>query len=139
VATGKANWEEARDLIEKQTGPVSAVTELAEGRNSEISVIVRAGSEQTFFKGRRATHRWAWTQERERIINPLVRHVSAALKWSAASDDWNLLGFEAIPGGHADYSPGSPDVPKVIDALLQLQGINCPESNTAQAASPVPA
>jgi hypothetical protein len=127
VATGKANWEQARDLIEKETGPITAVTELAEGRNSEISVIVHAGTEATFVKGRRAGHRWAWTQERERIINPLVRHVSAALKWSAVSDDWNLLGFECIPGEHADYCPGSPDVPKVIDALLQLQGIACPE------------
>ncbi|MCW2929125.1 MAG: hypothetical protein JWM19_87 [Actinomycetia bacterium] len=127
MATGKANWEQARDLIEKQTGPISAVTELSEGRNSEISVIVHAGSERTFVKGRRAGHRWAWTQERERIINPLVRHVSATLKWSAASDDWNLLGFECIPGDHADYSPGSPDIPKVINALLHLQHIACPE------------
>jgi len=127
VATGKANWEEARDLIEKQTGPITAVTELAEGRNSEISVIVHAGTEATFVKGRRAGHRWAWTQERERIINPLVRHVSASLKWWAVSEEWNLLGFECIPGGHADYSSGSPDVPKVIDALLQLQGIACPK------------
>jgi hypothetical protein len=129
VATGKANWERARELIGKETGPVSAVTELTEGRNSEISVIVRAGHEATFVKGRRADHRWAWTQERERIINPLVRHVSATLKWSAVNDEWNLLGFECIPGDHADYSPGSPDIPKVIDALLQLQVIPCPEGN----------
>jgi hypothetical protein len=62
MATGKASWEEARDLIEKETGPISAVTELADGRNSEISVIIHAGGEWTFVKGRRADHRWAWTQ-----------------------------------------------------------------------------
>lgn len=127
MATGKASWEEARDLIEKETGPISAATELSEGRNSEISVIVRAGGEGTFVKGRRAGHRRAWTQDRERIINPLVRHVSPSLKWSAVSDDWNLLGFECVPGDHADYSPGSPDIPKVMDALLQLQDIACPD------------
>lgn len=126
MAAGKASWEEARDLIEKETGPVSAVTELSEGRNSEITVIVRAGGEATFVKGRRADHRWAWTQERERMINPLVRHVSPALKWSAVSDEWDLLGFECVSGNHADYSPGSPDIPKVMDALLRLQGIACP-------------
>lgn len=127
MATGKASWEEARDLIEKETGPISAVTELSAGRNSEITVIVCAGDEATFVKGRRAGHRWAWTQEQERMINPLVRHVSAALKWSAVSDEWNLLGFECVPGNHADYSPGSPDIPKVMDALLQLQEIACPD------------
>jgi hypothetical protein len=74
-----------------------------------------------------AGHRWAWTQERERIINPLVQHVSAALKWSAASDHWNLLGFECIPGDHANYSPGSPDISKVVNALLHLQDIACPD------------
>jgi len=127
VATVKASWEEARDLIEKETGPISAVTELSEGRNSEMTVIVCSGDEATFVKGRRADHRWAWTQERERMINPLVRHVSPALKWSAVNDKWNLLGFECVSGNHADYSPGSPDIPKVMDALLQIQGIACPD------------
>lgn len=123
----KASWEEARGLIERETGPISAVTELSEGRNSELSVIIRAGHEATFVKGRRAGHRWAWTQARERAINPLVRHVSPALKWSAVNDDWNLLGFECVPGNHADYSPGSADLPKVMAALQQLQGIACPD------------
>jgi hypothetical protein len=75
VITGKAIWEAARNLIEKETGPVHAVTELSEGRNSEISVIVYTGGDVTFVKGRKAGHRQAWTQDRERIINPLVRHI----------------------------------------------------------------
>jgi hypothetical protein len=127
VAVEKSSWEEARDLIEKETGPVTAVTKLAEGRNSEISVIVLAGDEATFVKGRRISHRRAWTQERERLINPFVRHVSPALKWHAADAEWSLLGFECAPGAHADYSPGSPDIPKVVDALLRLQCTTCPD------------
>jgi hypothetical protein len=123
VAAGKADWEEARDLIEKETGPISSVTEITGGLNSEISVIVYASDGATFVKGRRAAHPRAWTQERERLINPLVRHISAALKWSAASDDWHLLGFEQVPGKHVDYSPGSSDLPKVIEMLRELQDI----------------
>lgn len=126
MATGKASWEEARALIERETGPISSVTEISGGRNSEISVIIRTDDDATFVKGRRADHPRAWTQERERLINPLVRHISAPLKWSAASDDWSLLGFECLPGAHADYSPGSPDLPKVIDTLRQLQDIAFP-------------
>lgn len=123
----KASWEDARDLIEREAGQVSSAVELTAGRNSEISVIVHAGGEATFVKGRRAGHPWARTQERERIINPLVRHVSPALKWAAVNDEWNLLGFECVPGRHADYSPGSPDLAKVTGTLLRLQDIACPD------------
>jgi hypothetical protein len=128
MATGKAQWKEARILIEKETGPISSVTEITGGRNSEISVIVRTDDGATFVKGRRAGHPRAWTQERERLVNPLVRHISASLKWSTVDDDWNLLGFECVPGKHADYAPGSPDLPKVIDTLRQLQDVTFPGS-----------
>lgn len=80
------------------------------------TVLWSVGEIADYVKGRRAGHRSAWTQERERIINPLVQHVSAALKRSAASDQWNLLGFERIPGDH----------PKVVNALLHLPDITCP-------------
>lgn len=133
MITGKASWEDAQDLIEKETGPIRAVTELSEGRNSEISVIVRTDGDATFVKGRRTDHPQAWTQERERIINPLVRHISPALKWSSVNADWDLLGFEYVPGVHADYSPGSRDIPKVISTLLQLQEITCPDIDVKQA------
>jgi len=73
VITGKANWEEARHLIEKETGPIQAATELSEGRNSEISVIICSDGDATFIKGRKADHGQVWTQEYERIINPLVQ------------------------------------------------------------------
>jgi hypothetical protein len=133
VITGKASWEDARELIEKETGPIRAVTELSEGRNSEISVIVRTDRDATFVKGRRSDHPQAWTQERERTINPLVRHISPALKWSSVNSGWDLLGFEYIPGVHADYSPGSPDIPKVMRTLLQLQEITCPDIDVKHA------
>jgi hypothetical protein len=133
VISGKSNWDEVRNLIERETGPVRTVTELSEGRNSEISVIVRTDGNVTFVKGRKSGHPQAWTQERERIINPLVRHISPALKWSIVNADWDLLGFEFVPGAHADYSPGSSDIPKVITTLLQLQEITCPDVGVKQA------
>ncbi len=126
MAPAKPAWEEARALIESETGPVSDVQVLSSGRNSEISVIVNAADEATFVKGRRAGHPQAWTQEREKAVNPLVRHVSPRLKWAVADDAWSLLGYEPAPGAHADYRPGSPDLPKVADALRQLQDVALP-------------
>jgi hypothetical protein len=126
MTLGKGSWEEARALIETETGPVTSVLVLSSGRNSEISVIVHAADEATFVKGRRAGHPQAWTQEREKAVNPLVRHVSPRLKWAAADGEWSLLGYEPAPGTHADYRPGSPDLPKVIHALRQLQDVVLP-------------
>ncbi len=93
----KPAWEEARALIESETGPVSDVQVLSSGRNSEISVIVCAAGEATFVKGRRAGHPQAWTQEREKAVNLLVQHVSPRLKWAAADNAWSLLGYEPAP------------------------------------------
>lgn len=126
MITGKADWEEVRPLIEKETGPIHHVTEISGGRNSEISVIVHA-KDSTFVKGRKSDHPQAWTQERERAINPVVRHVAPALKWSALSDEWDLLGFEYLPGFKVDYSPGSPDLAAVVSTMLDLQGTSCPD------------
>jgi hypothetical protein len=126
MAPGADRWEETRALIESETGPVSSAQVLSSGRNSEISVIVHAAGEATFVKGRRAGHPQAWTQEREKAVNPLVRHVSPRLKWSAADDAWSLLGYEAAPGAHADYRPGSRDLPKVAGVLRKLQDVTLP-------------
>jgi hypothetical protein len=125
--THKANLEDARELIEKETGPFHVVKHVSDGLNSEVSAIVRTDNDITFIKGRKADHPWAWTQERERAVNPAVLHISPCLKWSVRSDTWDLNGFEYVPGRHADYSPGSADIPKVADTLQRLQEISCPD------------
>jgi hypothetical protein len=127
MINGKASVEDFRELIEKETGPFDVVMHVAEGRNSEVSVIIRAGDDLTFVKGLRADHPRAWTQQRERAVNPAVRHISPFLKWSVRNDTWDLNGFEHVPGRHADYSPGSRDIPKVVSTLRQLQEIACPD------------
>jgi hypothetical protein len=41
---------------------------------------------------------------------------------------WVLLAFKYIDGAHhADYRPGSPDLPRVIGAMHQLAAISCPD------------
>jgi hypothetical protein len=125
--TDKAGWDEVRELIEEKTGPVSNFRQVSEGRNSEVSVIVASGGEITFVKGRRADHPWAWTQKREREINPAVAHISAPVKWSVITGTWDLNGFAYLAGRHADYAPGSADLPKVAATMRQLQEIPCPD------------
>jgi hypothetical protein len=58
------------------------------------------------------------SQRREAAVAPLVREISPALLCHFDEAGWNVLGYEYAPGRHADYSPGSPD----LDRLVQLMG-----------------
>lgn len=133
MITGKIHWEAVKNLIEKETGPVRAAAQVPGGLNSEISVIVRTDTGTVFVKGRAASHPQAWTQKREQEVNPSVCHISPRLMWSVSDDEWALLGFEYIPGRHADYSPGSSDIPTVARTLVDLQQVPCPDIELKQA------
>ncbi|MBV9140559.1 MAG: hypothetical protein JO115_06555 [Pseudonocardiales bacterium] len=125
--TARRDWTDVRGLIEKQTGPVLAAQSVTEGLNSEIAVVVRTSLGATFVKGLRCDHRRAWTQQQEAEINPYVVPLAPRLRWHVEEDGWNLLGFEYVTGHHVDYSPGSPDLPKVVHALRLLGQIPCPD------------
>ncbi len=87
-----------------------------------------------FIKGLRADHPGAVRQGREAIINPHVRAVAPRLLWHDQAAGWDVLAFEYIDGArHADYRPGSPDPPRVTDAMHQLAAISCPDLRVKQA------
>jgi hypothetical protein len=52
-------------------------------------------------------------------INSYVVPLASRLLWHIETAGWNVLGFEPIDGHHADYAPGSSDLPKVAEALRQ--------------------
>lgn len=131
--TAKLAWEIVRDLIEEQTGPVLTAEPATEGLNSEIAVAVHTSCGATFVKGLRSDHPRVWTQHREAEINPYVLGVSPRLRWHVETDGWNLLGFELIVGRGVDYTPGSPDLPKVVRLLRRLSEIPCPAGPLKQA------
>jgi hypothetical protein len=80
-----------------------------------------------FVKGRPADHPGVVTQHREAMINPYIRGLGPRLLCQVDADGWNVLAFEHIPGQLADYAPGSADLPKVVQALRQLETIPCPD------------
>ncbi len=127
MVTTRLDWQDIRRLIEKQTGPILAAEPVTDGLNSEIAVIVHTGLGATFVKGLRSDHPRVWTQQREAEISLYLRHVAPPLRWHVESDGWSLLGFERVEGRRADYSPGSPDLPKVVHVMRQLREIPCPD------------
>lgn len=131
MVTTRVHWDslpaDARNAVESHAGPILKVNPVSEGLNSEIAVVIHTTDGATFVKGLRTAHPWVWTQQREKEINPYIRHVSTALRWSVEAGEWNLLGFEHIQGRHVNFAPGSPDLPKFVDALRQLQSTPCPD------------
>ncbi|GEM_PF-5879675 len=60
--------------------------------------------------------------------------MTAAAVRQAAPRDRLQLAFEYIGDAcHADYRPGSPDLPRVIGAMHQLAAISCPDQPVKQA------
>ncbi|MFI6409765.1 aminoglycoside phosphotransferase [Streptomyces sp. NPDC050548] len=113
--------------VERQTGPVLKTETVSQGFNSELATRVFTDSGSCFVKGLRADHKRVWTQQREAEVNPFLRGIAPALLWQVEEAGWVLLGFENLKGHHADYAPGSPDLPKVADLLRRLGEVSCPE------------
>ncbi|GHG74313.1 hypothetical protein GCM10018779_50940 [Streptomyces griseocarneus] len=115
-----------QDAVESVTGPVLKVDMLSAGFNSEIAARLHTPDGTVFVKGLRSDHPRAWTQDREAAVNPYVRPIAPSLLWHIREEGWNLLGFEDIDAPHADYNPGSPHLPLVVEALHRLSNIAAP-------------
>lgn len=127
----RTHWEDLskniRSVIQDQTGPVLRTQTVSQGLNSEIAEVLRTSTGKVFIKGLRSDHPRVWTQQMESMINPYVAQIAPRLQWHIKTDEWNVLGFEHIDARHADYSPGSSDIPKVVDAIQLLGQIQCPD------------
>jgi hypothetical protein len=113
-------------LIHKASGLVRDVGFLNTGRNSAIAARVRTTDHTLFVKGLPLDHPWVWTQKREADVNPSVRSIAPELHLHMEDDGWSLLGFEYVEGGHADFTPGSPHLPAVMDTMTRLAEVPAP-------------
>lgn len=125
------HWEDLskaiHSAIQAQTGAVLRAHTVSEGLNSEIAAVLHTSTNKVFIKGLRSNHPRAWTQQMEAMVNPYVVQVSPQLLWHIETDGWNILAFDHIEGRHADYSPGSHDIPKVVEAIRLLREVRCPD------------
>ncbi|MDG4857069.1 aminoglycoside phosphotransferase [Streptomyces sp. T-3] len=118
---------EVLDAITTHTGPIEHITETTSGFNSEISARITTKTGDLFLKGMRTDHARAWTQQREADTNPHVAGITPALRWRVKGDGWDVLGFDAIDGPHADYTDTA-DLVAVADTLTHLSGITAPNN-----------
>ncbi|MEU8873648.1 aminoglycoside phosphotransferase [Streptomyces javensis] len=122
-----------RRAIEAETGTVLEAEAVTAGKNSALSARVHTTGGTVFLKGLESDHRWVWTQRREADINPYVTPLAPRMLFHLVVEGWDILGFELLDGHHADYSPGSPDIPKVVQALRRLDEMPCPNIDLRQA------
>jgi Ser/Thr protein kinase RdoA (MazF antagonist) len=95
------------------------------GRNSTFVALLHTAEGTVFVKGVPDYDRLVAVHEHEIQINSRLRlrdavHNASRLLWVVRTEGWLLAGYETVPGEHADLTPGSPDVPAVVDALSCL-------------------
>ena len=115
-----------KQAIEARTGPITGVRIATAGQNSPLAAIIDTRDGKVFVKGLPSDHRRAITQAREAAVAPLVGAISPALLWRVDEAGWNVLGYEYADGRHADYTPGSADLDRLVELMNVLAAIKVP-------------
>ncbi len=130
VMVARTNWEDlpeaTKRTVEQHTGRVWSARTVSTGMNSAVAAVLTTERGTVFVKGLQRDYRRRWTQDMEAMINPHVAHLSPRLLWRV-QDEWDLLGFESVDGRHADYGPGSADLPQIAHTVATLGEIACPD------------
>jgi hypothetical protein len=123
----RRSWEELPTAlcraVEAECGPVLRTEAPSAGRNSTFAAFLHTADGTVFVKGVPDYERLVTVHEHEIQINSRLRdavHDAPRLLWTVHTEGWLLAGYETVPGEHADFTPGSPDVPAVVDALSRL-------------------
>lgn len=114
------------DLIRPHIGRIERV-EPAPGFGASSTGLVDAEGGRFFVKATPQGSRDLEAARREAAVNPFVRSVSPAVRWKAENEDWFVLGIDAVEGRSADFSPGSSDLPTVIDTLNRVSVLPLPD------------
>ncbi|MDX6354092.1 MAG: hypothetical protein QOF98_995 [Streptomyces sp.] len=133
----RIHWDDlpldARRAVEQHTGTVLRAETARAGANSGIAATIHTAGGTLFVKGLPSEHPQARTQQREADVGPHLPASSPRLLWRVRAAGWDLIGYQHLVGRHADYSPGSPDLPLVAAALVELQSTPCPGAELKRA------
>lgn len=118
---------EVRAAVAAQTGLPDAVEDVPHGITCSFAAVLSTGGGRVFVKGVPVGDEWGRAgQAWEVALAPSVVSVAPQLLWRLEVDGWDLLGFEAVDGWHADLSPGSADLDLVGALVEAAQGLRAP-------------
>lgn len=119
---------ELTELITPHTGRITDVSPVAEGSDYSTTAVVTGQEGRVFLKAVPDRPGGVLAEvEREGQINAHLDGLAPPLLWQARGAGWFALGFEVIEGRSADFAPGSPDLPRVVQAVDQIAALPVPE------------
>lgn len=128
----RINYDELPELVrtavQARFGVIRSPRSVDAGTNSAVAALLETESAGcVFLKGLPEDHDSVRDQQREARVGPYVEGIGPRLLWHETVAGWDLVGFEAVEGPrHADYTPGSPDLPKLSAVMNQLAETECP-------------
>lgn len=114
--------EDAWHAIVARCGEVSRVEHASSGINQDFAASLTTDTGRVFVKGVRLDSSNVAAQRSEARVNGhLPATLAPRMRWQFEAAGWLLLGFEHVPGRHADITPGSPDLPAILAAVTAAQ------------------
>jgi hypothetical protein len=129
----RCDWSDlpadVREAVQEHTGVVSRAVPAKTGEHSDIAAALHTPSGRVFVKGARTCTEGPdlWSLRREALINPHVTQYAPRLLWEVEAGGWLMLGFEYVEARHADYTPGSADLPVLAKIVDAFQSMPCPD------------
>ncbi|MFE6055491.1 phosphotransferase family protein [Kitasatospora sp. NPDC056446] len=112
---------ELRTIIERRIGTVTGAEPPAAGTVSEFAGTLETAGGQVFCKAIQENSAKAWMHRLESVVSTVLPpNIAPRMLWKVESDGWLAIGFEHVPGRHADLSPGSADLPLIAGTLETL-------------------
>ncbi|MBR7827573.1 phosphotransferase [Actinospica sp. MGRD01-02] len=120
--------EPVRMDMKSRFGVIRTARTVEAGTNCDIAAVLETDSAgRVFLKGLPEDHDSVRDQQREARVNPYIEEIGPRLLGSWSIAGWDLIAFDAVEDArHADYTPGSPDLPKLATVMKQLAETPCP-------------
>src|SRR6476469_2848856 len=117
-------WDElpepVRAAVRDRCGDVLEVRPVEDGRNSNFAAALELPfGDRAFCKGVRVDSNAAGMLRVEARVGPYLPVRVPRLRWEIEVAGWLVLAFDYVHGRRAEFSPGSPDIPLVVDALTE--------------------
>lgn len=111
-----------RHAVEEHFGPVTTAHSAPPGLTLGVAAKLVTATGPLFLKAIPTDDPTARLYAREHAVGHRMPPQAPAprLLWSHDLDGWTLLAFEFVNGRSADLSPGSADIPPILDTLTRL-------------------
>lgn len=112
-----------RSITDRLGSPIRSVADQRGGFTPGVAArLDLLNGDAVFVKAVPASHTLGDVYRHEARTASLLPAVAPTprLRWYGQAADWAVLIFDAVAGRHPDLSPGSADIPRVVDAITAM-------------------